>query len=191
MEELKIIEPVRDKQQSIEYDTYMQYALSGGEYALEMEKATTAIFKKLGFNKSKHIGQKKTKINRSGGFPDIYIHADGMNYCGMADTKATAKYTFPLVDTQKLETYYHNCWQEIDDSMPMKFFIYIAGGFRRSDVEKSLALCKQKLDTPVSAITAKVLLDLLFIGTSLTIKNLIKSFQAGRYYVSYEQFEKE
>ena len=173
---------------SIERHTLLQAAISGGKEALILEKGIANLFKKLGFDDARHIGQKKA-TGRVGGFPDIYIHRQGASECGMADTKATVRYEFPLVDTQKLGSYYKDSWKEISSSTPCRFFLYIAGNFGGADetIQRRLDACRSNFGAPVSAVTVTALLDLLETTSRPSAQALSKAFQAGKLFNSASQ----
>lgn len=185
----RIISPLIERRHSIERRVILDAAYSGGVQANLLEKATTEIFKKLGFDKSLWIGSKKAKTGRQGGFPDIYIRASQWDHCALGDSKATAKYKFPIGDTQKLASYYKDCELEIDPNCPSDFFVYVAGGFERdTQVQKYLALCKNNLGKPVSAITVTTLLDLVEQEKKPSLKTIIAKLSQGSYYTSATQF---
>lgn len=181
----RIVDPLVTRVSSVERDTVMAAALSGGAQAITLEKASTAIFQRLGFDLSEHIGQKATQ-NRQGGYPDIRIRSSQLNVCGFGDSKATVRYVFPLSDTQKLASYYHDCDQEFEDRTPSGWFLYIAGGFGPSakKVEQNLQTCSEKYGRPVSAITVNALLDLADMKEPPSVETLVEAFGKGRYYTS-------
>lgn len=154
--------PLRDRVRSIERDTIKAASVSGGEQSFLFEKGVFNLFRSLGFSSSELIGQKKAD-GRQGGYPDVYVLAPGMDYCGMADAKSTARYTFPLFDQEKLSSYYHSCELEINAKIPSKFFVYVAGGFGKSadNVRASLQDCSRHYGRAVSAVTVDALFDLL------------------------------
>lgn len=185
----RIISPLIERRHSIERRVILDAAYSGGAQANLLERATTEIFKKLGFDKSLWIGSKKATTNRQGGFPDIYIRASQWNHCALGDSKATAKYKFPIGDTQKLGSYYKHCELEIDPNCSSEFFVYVAGGFETdSQVKKHLALCKNNLGKPVSAITVSALLDLVEREAKPSLETMITKLSQGSYYTSATQF---
>ena len=195
------IESIIPRQRTLERDVLIRASLSGGKEALTLEKGVTNILKNLGFKQSRHIGQLKSKKKRDGGFPDIYIYEDGMTVCGLGDTKATSSYSFGLTDKNKLQTYYKDCSEEIDNVHPCGFFLYVAGGFSRGteSVLSSLKDCTEKFGRPVSAVTVNALLDLnerredgfLKIGDRELAHELSKVFETGDYFVSCSQIENE
>ena len=153
-----------------------------------MERGIANLFRKLGFDDTRHIGQRKAK-NRVGGFPDIYIHRQSEAECGLADTKATVRYDFPLSDTQKLGSYYKDSWKEISESASCRFFLYVAGNFGGADetIQRRLDACRSNFGAPVSAVTVNALLDLLEKDSRPGPRALAKAFQAGRLFNSASQ----
>lgn len=181
-----LIAGIRSRKTNIERDTLKQAAASGGREARVLEKGATAIFCRLGFDLSEHIGQKASPTNRQGGYPDIRIRATGLTECGFGDTKATMNYSIPIVDSIKLQTYYKECWQEFPDKTPSSFFLYIAGGFDRKSqtIESTLSKCSTGYGRPVSALTVDALLELAEMDNPPSPESLIKAFKKGKYYTT-------
>lgn len=181
-----LIDSLKARVPTIERDVVTRAASSGGQQSLVFEKAAAALFRKLGFDSSVQIGQRRAK--REGGYPDIWIKSSAMKESAFADTKATQRYDFPLGDTAKLAAYYKNCWTEIDASSPAAFFLYIAGGFGRSPgaLARSLASCAEKYGKPVSALTASALLDLAALPERPSPEKLWRAFQSGAIFASAE-----
>ncbi len=182
----KMIAPLVPKISTIQYETVLQAAMSGGQDALLLERAITNLMKELGFSESEHIGQKKAP--RRGGYPDIRVLVSTMPYCGFADTKATSHYSIGGQDMNKLGTYYKNCWKEFDDQRPSEYFLYIAGGFSHasSTIEKNLTECTQLYGKPVSAVTVQALLRLAQMPNRPNCEYLTKAFSKGKYFASAE-----
>ncbi|MBI9095891.1 MAG: hypothetical protein JEY71_13555, partial [Sphaerochaeta sp.] len=101
----------------------------------------------------------KTKLNRRGGFPDIFIAHGDTDDCGMADTKASIAYALNHKDMLALSETYFGSNKEINSSSSLKYFVYIAGGFK-GNVDAALEELYQKMKIPVSAVTAQALLDI-------------------------------
>lgn len=179
-----LLSGVRKRISNIERDTIKQAAASGGREAIVLERAVAAIFKKLGFELTEHIGQKKTTSSRQGGYPDIRIRSATLSECGFGDTKATMTYAMPLGDTIKLETYYKECWQEFPDKTPAAYFLYISGGYGRKaeTIELALKDCTRKYGKPVSAITVDALLELNEMEEPPKPEALVRAFRKGVYY---------
>ena len=179
-----LISSMRSRISNIERDTIKQAAVSGGTEATKLEKATAGIFRKLGFDLTEHIGQKKAP--RRGGYPDIRIRASNLNECGFGDTKATAKYEFPIADISKLKDYYKECWDEFPDQTPSSFFLYIAGGYGKKveTIEATLKECSLLHTRPVAALTVDALLDLVEMDSPPTTKELLLAFKKGGYFTT-------
>ena len=127
---VKAISPLEAKRRSIDENNYIDYASSGGEKAEEFEKATVNIMIRLGFDGSYWIGRKKSKANWRGNFPDVLIKREGQTDIGFADTKASSSYSLGHNDMLKMkETYVHSN-EELEPGSSLRYFIYIAGGFR-------------------------------------------------------------
>lgn len=183
-----MIEPLRPSMPNLEYDTVKAAAVSGGKESTVLEKAMTAILRKLGFDLSEHIGQKKVRVARKGGYPDIRVRTTGQPTCGFADTKATARYGLPIGDTVKLQTYYKDCWNEFPDQSPSEYFLYIAGGFDHSDatIQKNLNDCSTQYGRPVSAVTVDALIRLLYIEDRPSALAIGEAFKKGMFFASAE-----
>lgn len=181
----QICSSFKGKVKNIERDCIEQAAISGGGDSVFFEHAVNNIFIKLGFDESENCSRRKAP-HRAGGFPDVYIKAGCMKTCGFADAKATAKYEFEIGDREKLKSYYHDCDKDINPNVRSTFFIYVAGGFTRSEksIVKSLIECRENYDRPVSAITVRALLDLLESEQKLSPEQLIKVFEKGRFFYS-------
>lgn len=155
----EVINPLLARKATLEESVYLEYANSGGVKATEFEKATTTLLQSLGFNKAVWIGSKKTKLDRRGGFPDIYIAHGDNDDCGMADTKASVAYSLNHKDMLVLSKTYFGSNKEINPSSSLKYFVYIAGGFK-GNVQGALEELFQKIKIPVTAVTAQALLDI-------------------------------
>lgn len=190
-EAARIVDPLKDRVSTIVRDTVMTAATSGGKEAIVLEKSVASIFKHLGFDETEHLGQRKAP--REGGYPDVWIKASSMTACGMGDSKATMNYGFPIGDTQKLGSYYKECWKELDENAPSEFFLYVAGGFARSSetVVDTLKSCSKKYGRPVSAVTASALVDLVEMERAPAPDALFRAFKKGRYFTSSELIVEE
>ena len=183
-----MIEPLRPAMPNLEYDTVKAAAVSGGKESTVLEKAMTAILIKLGFDLSEHIGQKKVKVARKGGYPDIRVRSSKWKPCGFADTKATSRYGIPIGDTVKLQTYYKDCWKEFPDQSPSEYFLYIAGGFDHSyeTIQRNLHDCANQYGHPVSAVTVDALIRLVQMEDRPDPLTIANAFKKGMYFASAE-----
>lgn len=155
----EIINPLLARKNTLEESVYLEYANSGGVKATEFEKATTTLLKSLGFNKAIWIGSKRTKLDRRGGFPDIFIAHGATDDCGLADTKASIAYALNHKDMLALSETYFGSNKEINPNSSVKYFVYIAGGFK-GNVNSALEELNQTMKIPVTAVTAQALLDI-------------------------------
>lgn len=172
------VSAVKKKSPDIFRETMVQAAFSGGQEFLVLEKGVTNIFKRLGFDLSKHMGQKPAPNGREGGYPDVYIRASTVKGSAWADSKASARYGFPITDTGKLGTYYKHCWQEIDPSAAPLFFLYVAGGFEQksASIMSHLQKGRQKYGYPVCAVTVEALCDLVTLPSTPNVAAIVKAF---------------
>lgn len=186
----RAVEPYRKRQRSREREVVEAAANSGGKDFLVLEKAVASIFRKLGFDKTLHTGQQQSPKTRSGGYPDVWVQTSGMQTSGWIDTKATNLYGFPITDTQKLVTYYKDCWQEIDNHAPSSFFVYLAGGFtaQTQTIESNLKKYSQDFGHPVSAMTASALLDLAELSNPPDPEGIVRALEKGTLYVTVHSF---
>lgn len=172
---------LKDRARTVERDALETAAVSGGKQSLLLEKGVCNLFKRLGFDESIHIGSRKA-TGREGGFPDVYVKSSRMTTCGLADAKATARYGFDLGDQVKLSSYYKDCHTEINADVASTFFVYVAGGFDKSDatINHKIKECQTRYGRPVSAVTVRALLDLVEQG-DITPQQVTKAMESGRY----------
>ena len=164
-EAIKAVEKFQDKKGNLQDNTYLEYACSGGKQSNEFEMATTELLKSMGFVDSKWIGRRKSFKNWRGNFPDVFIKCPGTNECGLADAKASSAYSLGHDDMLKMrETYIHTN-EELEPGSKLKYFLYIAGGYR-GDVSKSLLMLHEKTNIPVTALDAKGMLQIKSKGWS-------------------------
>lgn len=174
------------KKLSLQENTYLDYAFSGGQKSNEFEKATKEILVRLGFENSRWIGRMQSKQNWRGNFPDVFIQRKGCNECGLADTKATSSYSLGHADMLKMKETYVKSNEELSPGSHLVYFIYIAGGFS-GDINGSLWQLTKATGVNVSAIDARGLLMLLRKNWSPEqIEE--KIFKSGEY-IAYYQIE--
>lgn len=178
----RIIDPIRHRVSNLEREVVMRAAYSGGKEAIVLEKAVTAIFRKLGFDHARHCGQ--TRSDRLGGYPDVWVQTTENATGGWIDTKATMKYEFPVSDITKLGQYYKECEKELDPASQSAYFMYVAGGFSRSaDVVRRRLMEGSKLyGRPVSAMTVSALLDLVAEEKTPSPEKLARAFASGDFF---------
>ncbi len=191
---LDAIRPLTVKRNTIEEQKYLKFAESGGKESIPFEKATAEIFRKLGFEDSIQIGQKKPKENRRGGFPDVFIKISNETTCGFADCKASSKYGNGLDDQDTLEKYYKTSWKDpvLPQTSGLDYFIYIAGGFsgQEKTIISKIKDSQNRAMVPVSFVTARALLDLLSMPESSrpNAKQIKQQLMKSEYFVSGQQF---
>lgn len=117
------------------------------------------------------------------------ISCKDAKYWGLGDTKATVNYQFPLCDTEKLASYYHDCDQELPPGR-CTYFLYIAGGFKQSqrNIVSLLRACAGKFGRPVSAVTVEALLDLVDQKQRISPNSLEEKFKEGKLFTSAYSF---
>jgi hypothetical protein len=186
----RAVECFRQKQRAREREVVEAAASSGGQEAQVLEKAIAGIFISLGFDQSMHTGQKAAPKGRKGGYPDVWVRSSGLQQSAWVDSKATRFYNFPITDTQKLSTYYKECWKEIDNQAPSAFFLYLAGDFslKAEKIERNLQEYAKDYGRPVSAITASALLDLAELDSPPSPAKIMRAFEKGRLYATAASF---
>ena len=154
------ISPLEAKKRSIDENNYIDYASSGGEKAEEFEKATVNIMIHLGFDGSYWIGRKRSKANWRGNFPDVLIKKADEKNIGFADTKASSSYSLGHNDMLKMRETYVNSNKELEPESSLKYFLYIAGGFR-GNIEGAARQLAEATGIPVTALDARTILYLI------------------------------
>ena len=187
-----MVKSLKPKVPDVFRNTLLRAAISGGKEATVLEKGVVNLFKRLGFDEARHFGQTKARKNRQGGYPDIYIRSSKLPVSAWADTKATVRYDFPITDRTKLETYYKNCWEEVDANAPPLFFLYVAGGFERFErgILSHLRQCADAYERPVSAVTVEALCDLVGCENRPDPEQIMEAFSEGTYFNSSAQIAK-
>ena len=183
---ISAVNKLSGKKLSLQENTYLDYACSGGQKSDEFEKATKEIMVRLGFDGSRWIGRMPSKQNWRGNFPDVFIQRKGHSECGMADTKATSSYSLGHADMLKMKDTYVNSHKEISPGSELIYFLYIVGGFA-GRIDESLNQLERATGIKVSAIDARGLLNLLEKNWSPDqIEE--KIFKSGEY-IAYYQIE--
>lgn len=183
---MSAVERLSPRERSLQENTYLDYAFSGGTLSNEFEKATTELLKVLGFSDSKWIGRKKSQRNWRGNFPDVYIKKPGTKDCGLADAKASSSYSLGHADMLKMKDTYIHTNEEIEPGSNLLYFVYISGGYK-GDINNSLRMLSQSTNIQVSAVDARGMLKLLEKQwTAEEIESRV--FMAGEY-VSADQIE--
>ncbi len=151
----KAVEPLLSKALTYFESTYLDLAKSGGNKAIEFEKATGRLFsEKLKFS-VQHTGQKK-RIGHVGGYADLFLIAVDDSHCAIIDTKSTAAYNFNASDYRAMANDYIPGFIELSPDgkqRKLEFCAYIAGGFK-GGMDSKLINIREKTGVPVSAISA-------------------------------------
>lgn len=154
------VAPYKTKRRSIDENNFLEYANSGGSQAEEFEKALTNLFKSIGFSDSYWIGRRKSEKNWRGNFPDVFIKKPYSDDVGFADAKASSKYSLGHDDMLKMRETYVGSNKELAPDSTLRFFIYIAGGFR-GDINTSVNQLATATNIPVTAMDARTALKLV------------------------------
>ena len=165
---IKAVEKFTEKKDSIQDNTYLEYAYSGGKQSNEFEKATTDLLKSFGFVNSVWIGRQKSSMNWRGNFPDIYIKKQGTVECGLADAKASSAYSLGHDDMLKMRETYIYTNEELEPGSKLKYFLYIAGGYK-GNINRSLLMLSEKTKIPVTALDAKGMLKIKNKGCASSV----------------------
>jgi len=159
-EAIDAVRIMQKNKNTVEENKYLAYANSRGENADEFEKATTNLIIALGFSESVWIGRKKSKQNWRGNFPDIFIKRKNTVDCGFADTKSTMLFALGHADMLKMKETYVHSHKEIRPESELKYFVYIAGGFK-GDINYATLQLQNESNIKVTAIEARMMLKLL------------------------------
>ena len=180
------VERLSPRKISLQENTYLDYAFSGGTLSNEFEKSTTELLKSLGFSDSQWIGRRKSQKNWRGNFPDVYIKKPETMDCGLADAKASSSYSLGHADMLKMKDTYIHTNDEIEPGSHLVYFVYISGGYK-GDINNSLSMLSRSTNIPVSAVDARGMLKLLDKHwTAEEIEERI--FMSGEY-ISSDQIE--
>lgn len=148
------------KRRTIDENNFLEYANSGGTKSNEFEQAITNIFCRMGFSDSEWIGRKKASNDRRGNYPDVFVKQPNNHDAGFIEAKATSSYSLGHTDMVKMKTTYVKTNKELDPLSNLKFYLYIAGGFR-GNINSSVIELQEETSIPVTALTARSVLELL------------------------------
>ena len=101
-------------------DRYEQMAFAGQEEAIAFEKATAEVLERVFGLEARHIGQ-------GGAVADVETWSD--DWAGIIDTKAYATYDLPHDHQLRMQAKYVPSYAGALEGKPLKFFMYISGGF--------------------------------------------------------------
>ena len=131
---------------------YFDMAFNGVDEATEFEKATVAIFRDIFHFNAKHVGP-------IGKTPDVLLLSDSDNYQAIIDNKAYSRYTISNDHHNRMVVnYIRDLSKYSDDTRPLSFFTYIAGGFGSA------------FDSQVNAIVAETGVS----GSGINVSNMIE-----------------
>lgn len=125
----KVLADHRGREAGIFEAEYYKMSLSGRENATAFELATVELFGEKGFGfKAEHTGTTALR-------PDVYILSSPEGYSGIIDNKAYAAYS---ISNDHLNRMVHNYlpYYKNKDGNSLKFFMYIAGGFKTTFADK-------------------------------------------------------
>lgn len=156
---LSVVAPLLEEKSSLDESKYLEYSISGVRYCNEFEQATTALLKSMGFDTSEWIGRRQAKQTWRGNFPDILIREGTDLQIGFADTKASNSYMLGHDDMLKCRETYAHTNNELVPGSSIKYFLYIAGGFK-GNINASIKQLSEATGFPVTAMTARAMLAL-------------------------------
>lgn len=157
---INAIEPIMKKSLTFFEEEFLSLAKGEG-CPKKFEDSLTLIFnKKLYFNAINTSNRKRPK--GVGAYADILVVDLGGNSCGLIDAKAYSKYDLPSNDYIKMKNNYILNYEELKEakSKKLEFCLYVAGGFNSTSIRNKLNEFLKEVSTPVSAITARNLLEI-------------------------------
>src|SRR5699024_8514796 len=132
-------------------DRYEQMAFSGTDQAINFEIATKSLMSETFGLCAKHVGQ-------AGTVPDVEIWTD--KWAGIIDTKAYSAYDLPHDHQLRMFADYIPDYAGEIYGRPLKFFLYVSGGFAESFNSK-LRNVMDKSGIPGAGISMHTLLYLV------------------------------
>lgn len=156
---IEAVSPMLDRALGIYEATYLSQSVGGASVATDFELATEAIFRQSFSFRTEHTGQRKRPKGSVGGYADILLLPNDPERCALIDTKASGKYSLGSSDARALKDYTSQ-YGEIAPGRALEFFTYVAGGFGNG-VDERLKSLSAELGVPISAITARELLELV------------------------------
>lgn len=160
-------------------DRYEQMAYRGTEEAITFEKATETVLSEVFGLGSEHVGQ-------AGTVPDVEVWSD--SWGGIIDTKAYAAYDLPHDHQLRMHADYVPDYAAGVQGRPLRFFMYIAGGFvpsfdgkLRNVIDKagisgsgiSMRAWRNLIhEYPKSGMAHDDLLDLWSLGREITVQDV-------------------
>lgn len=133
---------------------YFEMAFKGRDEATEFEKATVELFRDVFGYKTKHVGP-------LGLTPDVLLVSDDDGYQAIIDNKAYHKYSVNNDHHNRMvHNYIENYKSYGEESMPLAFFSYIAGGFG-SNIDSQINSIYEATGVPGSAMSVSNLIKMV------------------------------
>ncbi|MEX3566593.1 restriction endonuclease FokI C-terminal domain-containing protein [Micrococcus endophyticus] len=153
-------------------DRYEQMAFSGNDEAINFEKATREVLSKVFGLQARHVGQRGT-------VPDVEVWAE--DWAGIIDTKAYAAYDLPQDHQLRMITNYIPAYADGVEERPLRFFMYVSGGFARSFTAK-LQTVVDRSGSSGSGIAIQAWRHLIraYPDSRLTHRDLLELWSCGR-----------
>lgn len=153
-------------------DRYRQMAFSGTDEAIAFERATASIFQDVFKLNALQIGQ-------GGKVPDVEVWND--EWMGIIDTKAYSSYGLESDHQLRMQSNYVPRYANGKNGSPLKFFMYISGGFAPS-FNPNLKKIMNATGVPGSGISMNPWLDLIlgYPTSSLDHDALLEMWSMGR-----------
>lgn len=153
-------------------DRYRQMAFSGTDEAIAFERATASIFQDVFKLNALQIGQ-------GGKVPDVEVWND--EWLGIIDTKAYSSYGLDSDHQLRMQSNYIPRYADGKHGSPLKFFMYISGGFAPS-FNSNLKKIMNATGVAGSGISMNPWLDLIlgYPTSSLDHVTLLEMWSMGR-----------
>ncbi len=137
---------------------YFEMAFKGREEAVDFEKATVQLFQNVFGFSAKHVGS-------IGLTPDVLLLSDDDGYQGIIDNKAYSSYSINNDHHNRMvHNYIENIAHYSNNSYPLAFFSYIAGGFGKN------------INTQLNKITTETGIS----GSAVSVSNIIKMVEKNQ-----------
>lgn len=153
-------------------DRYRQMAFSGTDEAIAFESATASILQDV-FNLN------AVQIGQGGKVPDVEVWNE--EWLGIIDTKAYSSYGLDSDHQLRMQTNYVPRYAAGKHGSPLRFFMYISGGFAPS-FNPNLKKIVDATSVPGSGISMNPWLDLIlgYPNSSLDHDSLLEMWSMGR-----------
>lgn len=154
---------------------YYEMAFKGKEEASEFEKATVALFQDV-------FGYQATHVGPVGLTPDVLVLSESGGYAGIIDNKAYSKYTISNDHHNRMvHNYINGFGNYYSGSLPLGFFVYIAGGFG-TNIDSQIKSIVNETGVHGSAINVHNMIELVqkYDPNNYTHSELRKLFTVDR-----------